>query len=263
MVENESNPSEQEVRLEQTSEYVANNIYATKEGRRCVDGRYDSEVDEYTGMISRPGGDIGYVMALMGVNTEKQLGLTSQECFEIVYDAITRDGDNFYMHTDQHADPSDSNEDDKAAHDHPLIGCGHAAKPTNAELAIAYGLNADDMADVVTSVKKASQEDEKLVVVNLPGDHKEQGVLSITDERYTVRSQNGNLMFFVYDAVRDEAYMRQLVERLGIEDLTFEDFKAMSDRQLGATLQLLAKGLPLYEVSGDPINPHVTVAGHV
>ncbi len=247
--------------LEKTRRFVEQNTVPARKGRRCVDGRYDSTVDSNTGMISRPGGDFGYVMALMRVNTELNLGLSTQECFEAIYEVVTRDDDNFYMHTDHHADPLTS--DDHENTDHPLIGCGHASKATNEDLAPLFGVNAQDMRDLITFVKQASSEDEKIVIVNLPGDHDEKGVLSISSENLSVRSQNGDTMYFLYDEKRDNDFMKDLVEKLDIDGLSFDGFKNAADSQLNAILELLAKGLPVYSVTGDSQNPHVTFTSTV
>ncbi|HRN96283.1 MAG TPA: hypothetical protein PLD54_02460, partial [Candidatus Levybacteria bacterium] len=56
------------------TDFVSANIIPTKNGRKCVDGRYEN--DEYSGMIARPGADFGYVMAMIGYNNEQKLGLS-------------------------------------------------------------------------------------------------------------------------------------------------------------------------------------------
>src|SRR5690606_34821359 len=85
-------------------------------------------------------------------------------------------------------------------------------------------------------------------LVTLPGEHKEEGVLIIKHEEYTVNSQDENHMYFIYDKKRDDLFIKKLVETIAVENLVYENFQRVSTLQLGATLQALAKGLPLFEV---------------
>src|SRR5205814_1274014 len=96
-----------------------------------------------TGMIARPGGDAGYVMALLALNRKKHLGLTPEQCFNAVYKAIAKQHGRFCMHTDHHVDP------DSHTH-HGLIGCGHLAKAATDELSKEYEVKSEDVARVVT-----------------------------------------------------------------------------------------------------------------
>ena len=237
--------------LHHLSNYIAQNIIPTKKGRKCIDGRYLSE-DENSGMIACPGADFGYVMAMLGYNHEQKLGMSVVDCVKRVYDAVISLDDTFYMHTDSHENPDVVYS----------IGCGHAFKPTIDENANQYGLQAKDVQKTIQMLK--TSQEFKVQMVNLPGEHKEEGVLIIKDEEFTVNSQEGEHMYFVYDKKRDDIFLKQLVEKLAMENIVYENFQRVSTMQLSVTLQLLAKGLPLFEVDfSDPASPEIKHIGTV
>lgn len=257
--------------IETVREYVVANTVAAKDGRKCVDGRYSTD----TGEIARPGGDMGYVEVLLALNQEKGLGMTPRECFDLVYNYVTKNGGKFYMHTDHHADP----EDDQETHidQRPLIGCGHAAKAADPQLAEKYGVNPEEVAEVVRYAKSKYTEEKEnqestgeqnltMEMVNLKGKHSERGTLVIIGKKNTVNSQdkNGEKMFFVYDQERDIENMRELVEGLHNPEITIEDFVRVSNQQTDATLELLAKGKPVFTVNADnPQEPEVAFVKNV
>ena len=75
-----------EEKLHTVERYIQASLTPAKDGRKCVDGRYLP--NQSAGMISRPGGDCGYVMALLALNSKKKLGLTPEQCFNAVYKAV-------------------------------------------------------------------------------------------------------------------------------------------------------------------------------
>lgn len=229
--------------INQIKKHIDENTVPVQSGRKCIDGRYLST--EFSGAIARPGGDFGYVMALLDVNFEKGLGLTSEEIADKVYNTISQISRPYHIHTDEHAlhDPS------------LLIGCGHIVKSTlDSEYAnyfsSAYNSAPEDVKKVLSVTEKHLSED-KIDILVLKGEHKEKGVLIVTGTKKTVNQCNGKEMYFVYDKTRDDAFIDQLVNELGIEGLTAEDLKRSSDKQLNATLELLAKDLPKFIVNVD------------
>lgn len=223
---------EEQTALENATRFVRENLVSAVAGRKCVDGRYqDSD-----GMIARPGGDFGYVMVLLALNKAKGFHLTPGQCVEKVYMALGDHNNRFYMHTDTHA-----------AANHGLPGCGHIAKAMDVKLAESYGLKPMEVQAALMSINLL----QRVQNVILQGEHREQGVLVITGEKSPVRSQNGEKMYFIYDQTRDERLMRDLVGRMGIPGLIAEDFIEVSQKQLAATLQQLAKGKPIFEVDAD------------
>ena len=113
-------PTDKEIH--ETGLYVQKNTVRARDGRKCVDGRYPPDTAQ--GMLARAGGDCGYVMALMAINTRKKLQLTPEQCFNAVYKVVSQKMHGaFCIHTDHHVDP------DHATQMHQtLIGCGHLLK---------------------------------------------------------------------------------------------------------------------------------------
>lgn len=232
--------------------YIKASIIPAKPGRKCIDGRYLPE--QATGMIARPGGDGGYVMALMAVNRKKKLGLTPEQCFNAVYNAV-KDDSGFCMHTDQHSDT------EVGTH----IGCGHMAKAANQRFANKYDVNSEDIEKVIEYAQNIQEISKSVSILNLQGEHKEQGVLIVQSNMYTVLADNPKLsqMYFVYDEKRDNEFLKKLVKEMTIPDVTYEAMKAESDLQLQATLQLLAVHLPIYTVTFEGNIPTITNSGSV
>ncbi|MCL5783849.1 MAG: hypothetical protein M1142_00640 [Patescibacteria group bacterium] len=247
--------------LEKATAFVKKNIVPAKKGRKCVDGRYDLDTED-TGRIARPGGDAGYVEALLAVNEPLQLDLTPEQCFDLVYDAVTADGEPFFMHTDAHAEHEEheAHETEETA----TIGCGHLAKATKPEFASGYGVDASKVAAVIKHAKKRQKEGANIRINALEHEHDEIGVLVVRGRQNSVNSNNG-LMYFVYDQDRDEDFMKMLAEKLKarIPGLTYEAFKEASGHQLQATLHNLALGKPIFEVEADNNEPKVSFSGLV
>lgn len=229
-----------------TSAYVQKNTVIAKDGRKCVDGRYPPETA--SGMLARPGGDCGYVMALLALNKKKKLGMTPEQCLNAVYNVICKKLHGaFCMHTDHHVDPEHEDLNDKMHQ--TLIGCGHLAKATKQLLREPYDVDNDDVKKIIAYAKNLAEVSEHVELVNLNGDHKEEGVLLVENDTYTVNACDENTQYFIYDKTRDDAFMKKLVEAMDLPGVTFEDMQKESDIQLQATLHNLAKGLPLYNVS--------------
>lgn len=245
-----------DAKVVRVQEYVSRNVVRAMSGRKCVDGRYLPA--QGRGMIARPGGDCGYVMALMAVNVKKKLGLTPEQCFNAVYKVVTRGKGKFGMHTDRHCDP------DVQTHK-GLIGCGHLAKAATDTLCHDYNVNGDEVKGFVEYARNIAEIEKDVEIVNLEGDHAEEGVLVIKSATYTISAGNpkSKQMYFIYDEKRDEAFMKKLVAALKIPAVTFADLKKESDMQLQATLHNLAKGLPVYTVSFTGTKPQVSFVGTV
>lgn len=250
------NKMKTQTELELTKEYVTNNKAQAQHGRKCVDGRYLP--NQATGMIARPGGDCGYVMALMAVNKKKNLGLTPEQCFNAIYKVLSKNNEHFCMHTDHNADPDD--------HTHKgLIGCGHLVKAATEELCREYDVEGNDVKRFVEYARNMSEINPTLEIVNLEGKHEEAGVLVIKSSDFTVHADNPEMkrMYFIYDELRDSAFMKKLVEELEIDGVTFEEMMEESNIQLGATLHHLAKSLPIYTVEFNGETSTVQLAGKV
>lgn len=242
--------------IEQVKKYLMKNVVSAREGRKCVDGRYLPT--QAAGMLARPGGDCGYVMALLAVSKKKNLGLTPEQCFNAIYKVVTDHEGKFCMHTDHQVDP------DEYTH-HGLIGCGHLAKAATDGLCQEYDVESNDVKRVIEYSRNLAEIEPALEIVNLDGDHEEKGVLVIKSREYTVNADDPELkqMYFIYDEARDNAFMQTLVDALMIDNVTYADMKQESDIQLKATLHNLAKRLPIYMVEFIDLEPHVVYVGQV
>lgn len=232
--------------------YIKASIIKVRPGRKCVDGRYLP--DQGTGMIARPGADCGYVMALDAINIKKKLGLSPEACFNIVYKAIIKSGDRFGMHTDDHTKGKNGS-----------IGCGHLSTACNKRKARKYDVKSVDMQHIISYACNISEISQGIDMVELHGGHQEQGVLIIHSDKYTVLADNPKLhkMFFIYDELRDRAFLKELVNTINMPAITFEDMKYELDMQLYATLRNLALGLPIYDITFRDDKPVVTFSGYV
>lgn len=243
-----------------TLTYVQHNVVKARDGRKCVDGRYTA--DTASGMLARPGGDCGYVMALLAINKKKKLGMTPEQCLNAVYKVICNELDGaFCLHTDHKVDPKDNNLNDRIHQ--TVIGCGHLAKATKQLLREPYDVDNEDVKKIIAYAKNLAEVSNNVEMINLKGEHKEQGVLLIESDSYTVNAFDGKNQYFVYDKTRDDAFMQKLIDKMQLRGVTSDDIKAESDVQLYATLHNLAKGLPLYRVSFEGNKPTVNYISHI
>lgn len=249
--------SKTEQALEEARAFVDANVILARPGRKCVDGRY--KPGQADGKIARPGGDWGYVEVLLALREEGVIDLSPEACIYAVLHAVKQIGDTFCMHTDHHADPT------RAYHKNTSIGCGHIAKAAEPKNASLYVLSSEDVKKALLYTRELDAIDDKSIdMVRLRGEHKERGVLIINSEKYTVwSSDKENVMYFIYDKTRDEAFMKKLVKTLAIEGLFYKDFKRVSDIQLQATLELLAAGKPMFEITFDDATSEVRFLGNV
>ncbi len=250
---------------DKTFAYVKRNIVTAQEGRKCVDGRYLPS--QARGMIARPGGDCGYVMALMAVNRKKKLGYTPEECFNAIYRIIARKfHGTFCIHTDHFVDPDDDHHKFSKHMHHTLIGCGHLMKAASqGRIRKPYDISRKDVRRLMMYTRNLVEISEAVQLINLDGNHQEQAVLIIDSDKYTVNAHDPKTkeMYFIYDEQRDNAFMKKLVEEINIPGVTFEAMKKESDVQLKATLKSLAKRLPIFRITFTGDKPHVVLTGKV
>ncbi|MFA6005688.1 MAG: hypothetical protein WC775_04355 [Patescibacteria group bacterium] len=239
----------------------------------CVDPRYGylkGEIQPY----AIPGGDVGFVMAVFGgfrAYTESvREAFSPRELFtdamrEQLWEQILKimgGPQKFASHTDTHAGSS-------------CPGCGHMMRAM--QDAKAYGLDEKDMAFIVHKVQelhKLAESGHARTPENLPGKHAEQAVIIVRSHGHNLRpvSNNGgfgevqvfrytpdvamkcmnDIMNGLADTVAHLAYKikptQSRRDALEVFDTAF--LRVFAD-QLNATLQRLAKGLPMYEVTLD------------
>ncbi len=248
------------------SAYVQASTITVDGGTKCVDGRYLP--DQAEGMIARPGADGGYVMALEAVNRKKGLGLTPEQCFNAVFKAVKKLNGTFYLHTDHTVDPNAKTHNGPAStrsNRGELIGCGHLAKAARRGYSWEYDVRSQDVVDMVTYARSLSDIEAGVEMINLAGNHQERGVLLVHSDKYTVLSANPKLsqMYFIYDIDRDNIFMKKLVAEMNIPGVTLNDMYHEGALQLAATLQNLAIGLPIYDITFVGNQPQVVQKGIV
>jgi hypothetical protein len=187
---------------------------------------------------------------MLGYNDEQKLGLSVEECVQHVYKAVIEIDGIFYMHTDENSNSP------------YLIGCRHVTQSMDPDVARTYGLNPSEIQHAVELLKNTEQM--PITMVPVTGESQEEGILIIKNEEYTVNSRESDHMYFIYDKKRDDLFIKRLVEKLAVTALVYENFQRVSTLQLGATLQAIAKGLPIFEVTIDEsLDVHVTNTGTV
>jgi hypothetical protein len=238
--------------------HIDGNVIPAVAGRKCVDGRYAPG----TGQLARAGGDMGYVLVLLALNAQKQLGLTPMQCLDLVYGYATNDGGQFSLHTDTRTDPP--SKDFSHPRNDAEIGCGHCANAADPAFAPDFGLDTDEVKTIITYAKARQRNGDSVELVRLAGDHAEQGVLLVESSHYTVNASASDRksMYFIYDRKRDDDYMFALVfwlqshQGLGV---SLEEFRGIAWRQTHATLQIQARDKPIVHVaigeSGSAVAP--------
>lgn len=217
---------------------------------RCVDGRYEGE---NMPMIAKPGGDIGDAMVLVAAANELGINLEPKEAIEIVVEKVGGVS-HFQCHTDEHA------EHDQAGHG---MGCGHFKKSLLEPN--AYGLKPEQAGAFVNEVNIAVEQGAHEEILH--GDHAEQAVFVVDSDKYGItplRRTDGELQeSFVYQKgvhqkqLADMAVsLQEAFAKKGVAVELGAVQKAVDDlfgKQLTATLQRLAVGLPMFSITFDDI----------
>lgn len=260
------NPEDQQA-LEEARKYIGRvgNISPAKIGERCVDGRYTDSDD--LGRIATPGGDFGYVLILLAVNNQLNLGLSAMQCADLIYTNILQTRQKFSIHTDSHA-VSRLEEFDKP--DEIMTGCGHIAKALTADSATAYGVSPQQVKEAYDLIRNKLN----LNLVVLSGEHQEKGIIIVERVNNTVNPQDQQNMYFVWDRARDQDFRADIATLVWafIEDrktdLSFSQlqqaFNEVAGRQREQTLKQLALGKPIFRTNvDDPQSPQIQFAGKV
>lgn len=92
----------------------------------------------------------------------------------------------------------------------------------------------------------------------LQGEHEEKGVLIVESDTKTLDHHDEKDMYFVYDKKRDRDFVKQLVEKMNIPQLSEEVYLMALDKQTDATVGILAAGKPILEVNLVNEEPAVT-----
>jgi hypothetical protein len=242
--------------MEKLTEFIEANkfeVTPTNLLGRCVDGRWDA-VDQSKPYpaIAKPGADAGDLM--IGFAALNKLGITELELPKIVLPSVMSvvgGPERFFFHTDNHADQGV-----------PGLGCGHLRLAR--ENPETYGLHQSQMDLIFKTLEELLELGAKQEV--LDGDHSEQAVVVVESSRYGLKpmmQSDGHLFqAFVYQSIMDQERLTRLVQALyqkinpmyGVSlDAVRTTIAETAQQQLHQTVNALAKGLPQYVVTFDPI----------
>lgn len=254
----------QKTDIEIARNHIERNIVEVTSGRKCVDGRYLP--NQAVGRLAKPGADLGYVMAFLALNRQKNLGLSASDCFDLIYNILTENGDSFYIHSDSHALEADEHHSlNGGGNIH--FGCGHFAKAMMEQYAAMYGVEPDEMVEVFRHMRKRQKMGARIEEEILDGNHNERGVLVVEGTKRTIRSFDGENMYFIYDATRDRELTEKAIKKINEKrrglNIDINDFSEVSNGQLNATLSILAKDKPIFLVNADEEIPQVKFSGSV
>ncbi|MGE5042240.1 MAG: hypothetical protein ACM3IJ_05060 [Candidatus Levyibacteriota bacterium] len=230
------------------------NVRPVVEGRMCGDGRYT----ESDGNFARFGADAGYVLGLLALNRSHDLGLTP---VQIVNAVVKNSEGKFSFHTDEKAEQKAMETEE-----HHHIGCGHLAKAALPEYASQYGVEPEDVKTAISYMRYfAAIHPEKVEMIVLRGEHAEKGVLINVGSKNKV--EHGNRFadqWFVVNPGHDEDYavglfdkMRKELPVLEEKEISPSEFMATLSKQTIRTAEILAAGLPVFEVDVDHPIPTV------
>jgi len=239
--------------------HIAKALYRVELGTenfcRCVDGRYleNGELPP----VARPGGTVGLYMALTAAARKlEEYGLkldaqTRSALWEMV--KKTTGADKNPEHVCFHTDGDHGQQ--------PGAGCGHIMKAL--ESPGDYGLAPEDMRHIVEKLSALVDEGARQDV--LIGKHQEGAVLIVESNQYSVKPQvhiGDNIsQVFVYQKTLDARLLENLalqlarhIQERGVNPDTVEELLervekevlGASDVQLRATVERLAKDLPVY-----------------
>jgi hypothetical protein len=243
-------PEIMEKQTAQVKDFVEKNIVeANDNGCECPDGRYTKEQSK--GRIRLFGADLGILMSIRAALTKKEEDFSTKAIIDRYYNFIKKErGEEtkIFYHTDDHSP-------------FPNIGCGHVAKAASGQYDELYGMRANDAQEIWDEIEKFPYSE----CQTLTGDHKEQGILLISSDKFSINSQDDgkNQMYFVVDVDRSNELLARVAEGIEIDEFTAKDLQNEYWKQVNATSTLLAAGLPQYKVSLNGAGPQVSFAGIV
>jgi len=211
--------------------------------RKCVDGGYRE--NEAVGATAIPGADLGISMSLLG------MGYSPQEAFDYVFNFVTNQGQSYCWHTDTHE-----------GHEGCEIGCGHC------NIAIQksdlYSTTPEKIKELLKIIRQKQESNpEQMEKITLDREHKEQGILIVTNPDYTVKpwDEETDSQYFIYDETRHQVFLQQLVSFLKKQGIKMDYNKLLdeSEKQLEKTLGLLpsSKNKPIFSVDVSEDNPMI------
>lgn len=221
----------------------------------CGDGRYgqitettrSGIIDPTAGCFGDLGEHLGVVAAVIGAYRELELEYDPIEVTNQVIAAAKATCGKFVFHTDSHNQPTHEKE--------KITGCGHFYGMTSPEHASRYGVDPNEMQQVLVYVRNlASQEDLGVIERVLDAKHREKGILNVTGSTtYTLLhkvypEEGGEIQFFVVDPDKSAQHRQNIYKQMGLSEKVkaAERIKAQQDQ---VTLSRLAAGKPVFEIN--------------
>ncbi len=254
----ENKDSKRRMTQEEAELFARDARYTTPESFRyscCVDGREEGA----DASRAVPGADAGYFMSALAALRESGVEVTPEvrrAVFGAVIDSVGGPK-NIRFHTDLHALEKAK---EKGVVAGVAAGCGHLnlARQNPG----VYGVTAEDMSAIDEELLRLLGEDADQKT--LPGNHGEEAVMVVDDVSVGLRHQAAGSQAFVYHKGSSDAFLDQLAGAVLAKlpnhqpGLTEEALRvklgASFDRQLTATVNSLAPGLPQYRVSGEEVS---------
>lgn len=211
-----------------------------REGRRCIDGRYDSQTRG--GYLARPGGDLGYVLGLLALSNQEGWGLSPFEAYRLIHRIVEKRG-GFHFHSD-HLEREGSGQ----------FGCGHLALASHPELASQYGVTQLQVQQLIAYAERVALGLCCGQLDYLHGEHRELGLIvnHSRSSSFGAPSVECPPQYFVYDRGRDEDFVNWLSGELrarGLAHLKAERFQAILDQQMNITVHHLIGDKPIYRAA--------------
>lgn len=237
---------------EQVQELIKNNLYKVNSGSkflsRCIDGRYKNE--DNLAPQAFPGADLGELALILATGRHFGFEVDKVKAVKSLISVLGNE-DNFYFHSDAHADPKIHGG-----------GCGHF-KQMNLDPE-AYFLGKDDLDFIKESLGELSKKGAKETI--LEGDHNE-GAILVVKGPFSVQCQSiidtnqgrKNVSVFVYHQTLTDEKHRELAKKLletkavtfkhGEDvDYLYQVLSETAENHLMETAKRLAPELPIYQV---------------
>lgn len=220
---------------EKVNKYVdVNKIPADSMEGACGDGRPSTDV-KVEGRTRKFGSDFGDLMAIAATLNLKGISYSSGDLvskYLLALKQVRGESAKIGWHTDEHSE-----------HEHS-IGCGHIAKALKG---VQANLTEEEVKALFDSV--GAVENEKTVLKGGHEEHREEAVLLVHGDKYSVRSSDDTNMFFVVDVDRAEAFLDRVVPLLQIEGLESAEVRTQWESQMNRTAKFLAAGKSMYNIN--------------
>lgn len=238
-------------------------INLNKKGLRCVDPRPSAPIESDGKSDRHKGKEIGkhsddeikFFGGVIGLMTAYATAAPSLSAEKVV-DIVTRFEKKKGRKPAFHDDTKDG------------CGCGFVSRAIEEKNQNAFGIKSEKVVEIKKAFSRQINDGLEVKKIILEGPHEEEAVLIIKSDKEineTVRSADANQRIFIYDETASNGLLTDLALFSKEENIEVkkEDIITAARRQAGATLRLLAAGLPVYEIDLTNPIPKVTPKGTV